>query len=130
MKITMTILFFLTLCAPAISQDTPASHILWGNFYKGNDIIASCKQAVTDYDEGSDKWEHGPNNAFSVGLCKGLVAGVASSMYASQVWLDNLTLGQLVRVVSKYLDEHPETLDRDAGYLIRQALIKAFPPQK
>jgi len=38
-----------------------------------------------------------------------------------------LFLDQLVRVVQKYLEEHPEQLSKTASWLVRQAILKAFP---
>jgi hypothetical protein len=130
MRTTLTaLLFAIALCVPAIAQDS--SQMTWGTAgFKGNDIISPCKQAVTDLDENSSTWQDGATNAYYVGLCKGMVAGVTSGLHVSEVNLKETDLNQLIRVVAKYLGDHPELLDRNAGWLIRQALIKAFPPQK
>ena len=39
----------------------------------------------------------------------------------------NVTHGQLVLIVAKYLDDHPEMLHNDPEYLIVDAICKAFP---
>jgi hypothetical protein len=61
---------------------------------------------------------------FLAGNCLGLVRG----------WLRRITHGvntmQAVRVVVKYLQDHPEKLNLDNVVLIQDALIKAFPCKK
>jgi hypothetical protein len=58
--------------------------------------------------------------------CFGVVRGVA-------FWLlpkgcsDDVTMGQRVLVVSKYLKDHPEELNLPDALLVSTALSKAFP---
>lgn len=71
-------------------------------------------------------WE---NSAYWVGLCKGIVSGTVGGMSVSEVDLQGTNQGQLIPVVENYLQSHPELLNKDAGWLVRQALKKAFPPK-
>ena len=60
------------------------------------------------------------------GYCLGVVRGVS-------FWLlpkgcsDNVTMGQMVLVVSKYLKDHPEDMNLPDALLASTALSKAFP---
>ena len=66
-------------------------------------------------------------NAFSVGYCLGLVNGVSDTITDMMTLCDpGTTYGQQVRIVVKYLDDHPEKLNLKATVLIKLALLNAF----
>jgi len=81
----------------------------------GNDLVDKCRAAVND-----------GGNDYAAGFCGGLVFGV--SQHVPHSIPAEVTLGQLTRVVYKYLQDHPEEL-RMADYtLIRRAIWDAWPP--
>ena len=68
--------------------------------------------------------------AYDTGYCYGMVSGVASwlgSEDGADLLAPNPSVTQLIRVVQKYMDDHPEELSKPAVWLIRVSLIKAFP---
>jgi hypothetical protein len=68
-------------------------------------------------------------DAYRDGYCSGLVAGVSSA--SPRVCPDDgVTGGQQIRVVLKYLQDHPEELHLDDALLVDRALAKAFPCPK
>jgi hypothetical protein len=64
--------------------------------------------------------------SYNIGYCHGLVSGIADSTQ-NDANIMGIPRGQLVRVVQKYLIDHPEKLSLASSFLIRDALIKAFP---
>jgi hypothetical protein len=87
---------------------------------------------LTDYCATSDR---GVGN-FKDGMCMGYILGAKDALDATFVvnqmspayCLDeNVTNGQIVKVVVKYMNGHPETLHYGAQTLILLALDGAFP---
>jgi hypothetical protein len=106
--------FFLALFAvPAKSQT---------NTTDGNFLLVSCEVSIRGM-EGSDFT--GTGEAWRGGNCMGLVRGVYSAL--PTVCAANVTIGQLIRVVVKYLQNHPEKLNLEDVLLVRSALESAFP---
>ena len=69
--------------------------------------------------------------AHNAGFCFGLVTGIADNINSDDgADLTNASHDQLIRVVQKYLEDHPEQLSKAGSWLIQQALIKAFPKPK
>jgi hypothetical protein len=62
--------------------------------------------------------------------CLGLVHGIFALMtYTGHLhYTTFISNGQMVLVVKKYLDEHPERLGEPDTVLVRDALLAAFPP--
>lgn len=101
----------------------------------GNHFIVTCKAAVremdTNHNVGTGTGTR--QDAYDVGFCQGLVNGVASSMNSDNdvdLVTSNPSTNQLIRVVEKYMDDHPEQLSKPAVWLIRVALQKAFPSRR
>jgi hypothetical protein len=99
----------------------------------GNALLPKCQNAVhiADGDTAND---------IGGSYCLGFVSGImimASDWQASEKTTkvsflpclpsEGMTSGQAVRVVTKYLDSHPERLHRDAHILVIEALKEAFP---
>ena len=89
----------------------------YAGFKSGNDLANDCKK-----DDGK----------FSDGVCYGYVMGVTDLL----IWVNpnvkpcapsEVTGGQVVAIVRKYLKEHPEKLHEDADFLVMWALQEAFP---
>ena len=80
-----------------------------------NEMMPGCREFLTD---GS--------NFYLQGFCAGILAGL--SYTDSHGCVPNaVTTGQVVRVVVKYIDSHPERMHEDFGALALEALRSAFP---
>jgi hypothetical protein len=97
----------------------------------GNHLIVACKVALKVIDAGDANAGTGTKqDAYNEGYCQGLVSGVASyinSEDGADLTTPNPSTTQLIRVVQKYMEDHPEELSKPAVWLIRVSLIKAFP---
>jgi hypothetical protein len=104
-------------------------------YLSGNDLQKHCKEQTKDK-EHVDSW-------YDSGLCSGYIIGVTDA-YA--VWNDEsasrsqhpmlsfclegeVTAGQAIKVVERFLDNHPELLHKPAALLVVQAFHEAFPCQ-
>jgi hypothetical protein len=93
----------------------------------GNWLLTSCQLAAKSID--TPHVEENVFESFRDGYCQGLILGVsAASPHVCPG--ENVTHGQEVRVVAKYLQDHPEELDKAGNTLVEKALVKAFPCQK
>jgi hypothetical protein len=92
----------------------------------GNSLLPECQQSVEAMDRAAWKDVH---ESFNGGFCLGLVEGV---WYASANVCtgQGVTFGQLQRVVLKFLQDNPEKLNPNDGYLVETALSRAFPCPK
>ena len=99
---------------------TPA----WSFWQKGNDLVEDCTS----------------DNDSNVLTCLGYVMGVADMIDANStldisgfspicIPSETVTVGQLRRVVVKYLNSHPEKTHDPAVVLVVVALREAFPCQ-
>jgi hypothetical protein len=90
----------------------------------GNLLITFCKSAVTQADAPSGLWkmETTKQEAYNIGFCEGFVSGVADSVQDDANLID-IPRDQLVRVVQRYLEDHPEELSKGASWLVRRALV-------
>jgi hypothetical protein len=118
MKIVLGFILLALFAAP--SKANPAQE----EFTDGNYLLRSCAVAVRLIDN-PDQHETA-EDAWRYGLCTGLVTGI---MYASSTVCvaPGVTTGQGIRVVDKYLREHPERLNVANVRLIDDALSQAFP---
>jgi hypothetical protein len=90
----------------------------------GNWLLVSCQlslKTVEDHTFNENEFE-----SFRDGYCRGIVEGVSSAS-PKVCPADNATYGQEVRVVVKYLQDHPEELHLRNTTLVEKALAKAFP---
>ena len=121
---TKLILILLGLVVPAAAKEQ--WYRVWGP--DGNAFIVECMAAIRKMDDPS--WQGTKQEAHDSGFCLGLVSGVAETMNDEEgVDFSDaaITRDQLIRVVGKYMEDHPEQLSKPASWLVRQALIKAFP---
>jgi hypothetical protein len=92
--------------------------------HTGNGLITACKTAVAGMDTDRDSGWIG-------GFCTGLISGVADSWDEFTFCLPtHSTRGQYVRVVYKYLQEHPAELQERDSVLVLKALKAAWPCPK
>ena len=89
----------------------------------GNELLPRCQAAIASLDK--DTWKD-THESFSAGFCLGLVEGIS---YASPSVCPTkgVTLGQLERVLVKFLQDNPEQLNLNERELVVKALSKVFP---
>ncbi len=122
MKPTLVLLFLLVVPATAKEQ----WYRIWGP--NGNTFVVECKAAIQKID--SRDWQGTKQEAHDSGFCLGFVSGIAETMNEEEGvdFSDSaISRDQLIRVVQKYMEDHPEQLSKPASWLVRQALVKAFP---
>jgi hypothetical protein len=92
----------------------------------GNRLIVGCAVAVRFMDDPS---KLSKDDAFQFAYCLGLVRGVTDALdYTDKISLPkNHNVGQSVRIVQKYLQDHPEELAERDSLLVFTALVKGFP---
>jgi Rap1a immunity proteins len=116
MKILLALLVLSASAAPFAAQDVDTQS---GNFMFESCRIALHSRENREYNE--DKIE-----AWRDGVCEGTINGIAfSSPYLCPA--KEVTKGQELRVVVKYLGDHPEKLHLSGLQLIHDALQQAFP---
>ena len=89
-------------------------------FYTGSDLLQRCES----------------DSAVRYGACLGYIMAVVD-VRENLAWLEvfpkticapeSASSGQLVKVVTKYLNENPEQLHNSAGGSVQNALFSAFP---
>ena len=96
----------------------------------GNQLLKDCLAAVKALDTQE------MTNDFGQGRCFGLTKGVMETIdLVSKISSDlescfpkvGMTYGQYVRIVTKYLQDHPEELQSNESILILSALGAAYP---
>ncbi|WP_447749416.1 Rap1a/Tai family immunity protein [Pseudomonas nicosulfuronedens] len=98
----------------------------------GNALLKGCSAVVKSLDGGGQKVP----DAFAMGQCFGMLEGVAGSAQIMERKLpenmrtcipENYSNGQGARVVVKYLNENPQSLNLPASFLVMISLKTAFP---
>jgi hypothetical protein len=84
----------------------------WAVGGDGNQLITACKSAVQRLDEPSREFTK--QEVYNIGYCHGIVSGVADT--TQEAGLIDIRRGQMVRVVQKYLVDHPENLSLAASF--------------
>lgn len=99
------------------------------NAQTGNEMLNNCRAFLKD--------PMPPGQMFHAGVCGGYIMGIVDGfIYAQIVDPDSTgvcvpdkgyTVGQGVRVLTKYLEDHPEKLNVEVSLLALDAFRKAFP---
>ena len=82
-------------------------------FYTGNDLLQYCQS----------------KSRIEIGICHGIIAGGSDMMKALGAgcqYRNQVTVGQLIDVVTKLLREQPKIRDLPASELVRLALQQSF----
>jgi hypothetical protein len=109
-----------------------------------NALIASATHAEDDADSGNhiflgcNAWAHNTMDRqdLAVDVAAGMCAGAVSATWDMLIInhkicpSDGVTRKQTALVVSKYMEEHPETLNWRYSLLIATALMDAWPCEK
>jgi hypothetical protein len=116
----------LTLLLPNIgsAQKTTTSYQV------GSALVESCKDyPVTDKTAMPAEL---PKVEAKIGFCEGYIEAHAEALtYEGKACIEaDIDPAQLIAVVNKYLTDHPELWNRGASWLVRNALIQAFPCPK
>ena len=93
----------------------------------GNGLLVSCQTSIRQMDNP------GMTLSFSEGLYDGYCTGIVTGVTAASPLVcpgKGATVGQEIRVVVKFLQDHPEKLNLRNTDLIEQALSEAFPCSK
>jgi len=96
--------------------------------YTGNELLNNCNNVIAGVEGRS-------HDMFVGGYCLGYVDGIDDALNILPIENfdrgycrpKNVTAGQLVRVVVKYLKNHPEKLHENQFLLTLSALLNAFP---
>jgi hypothetical protein len=93
----------------------------------GNYLLGACQITIRVADD--PKTHLDIYEAWRDGYCRGIIEGVTS---ASPLVCPTggVTFGQEVRVVLKFLQDHPEKLHLSGAQLVQDALAQAFPCSK
>lgn len=120
---------FLVSAAFLLCVELAAPQGKWATEYggTGNQLMPLCTAAVRRAD--GPKADFTKQEVYDIGYCEGFVAGVADFIQEDAV-LTGIPRDQLVRVVQKYMSDHPEQLDKGSSWLVHQALMKAFPKNR
>jgi len=96
------------------------------SLYTGNDLLDLCEAYLDD----------DPINISRGRTCFAYAGGIVDAHDNFVGWGDlkkewckpeNMAVKQSVRIVTKYLQEHPQDLHKSAASLVTNAFIKAFP---
>lgn len=95
----------------------------------GNEMLGSCKAFLKD--------QMPPNQMFEAGMCGGYIVGIVDGFIYAQIANpvsvricipdDGYTVEQGARVLTKYMDDHPEKLNLNVSTIALQAFRIAFP---
>jgi hypothetical protein len=114
---------FLLLILISSAANGFSDDLGWAVGGDGNQLITACRSAVQFSDEPTREFTK--QDVYNVGYCQGFVGGIADTTQNPS--LMGIPRVQMVRVVQKYLVDHPEKLSLSAVFLAREALEKAFP---
>jgi hypothetical protein len=93
----------------------------------GNWLLTSCQIALKHLDDPQTTLSY--LDAVRIGYCEGITQG-AGYVSPKVCTGEDVILVQAIRVVVKYLQDHPEELDQRNSVLVERALAKAFPCNK
>lgn len=98
----------------------------------GNELLNYCQTMIRVMDNGTTT--QSLEEAFNAGQCLGFVSGVRNASELSLVpepirscTPQSATMGQLARVITKYLKDNPSELNLDQTFLAMLALKGAYP---
>ncbi len=112
MKLLWLLVFGLALTASSFGEGNPTGNNLL------NDCTVATKEGVKTGAENYDQ-----------GYCTGLVNALLFAGYGVCP-ATGVTTGQGIKIVLKFLNDHPDKLHLDDALLGQQALSEAFPCKK
>ncbi|MGD1062894.1 MAG: Rap1a/Tai family immunity protein [Terracidiphilus sp.] len=125
----LVVFVLMLLCAPSVAR-AEAEH-------DGNELSEECNTALRTPDKSKND---APPDAIHTGMCLGLVRGAMDMMTLWERVDSNhsqsrfhgcipteVSLLEAIKVVMKYLNDHPERLHERDSFLIVSALTEAYP---
>jgi len=123
----VAVIFFLLCTSSAFGSSTD-----------GNEVLRKCQTAIRVVDEGRLSAGDSSDASWCMGWIEGVldmnnltgtIADVTDSKKSALYFCasDGIKVGQAVRVVVKYLQDHPQQLDLPGTSLAVMALKIAFP---
>ena len=100
------------------SSSVPQQDVTTGTW-----LLGSCQITVKATDDRT--FQENDLESFRDGFCRGMIEGVSKA--SPRVCLDDVTYAQEVRIVLKYLQDHPEEIHQRNAILVDKALSRAFP---
>jgi hypothetical protein len=97
------------------------------SYTSGNDFLKYCQASVKSLDNPYVQMSE--IETFDDGMCRGMVTGIFE-ISSRSCPSEGSTVGQAIRVVFKFLQDHPEKLHLRASELTERALAQAFPCPK
>ena len=119
----------IVLVALAASLNTTAEEV---KLYTGSELLGDCTAYVQMIDSDGKTRTSSPKIAGKGMGCFGFVFGFGEGVgYAGgrfeACFPSDVTRNQYIRVIVKYLEDHPEQLHLDSSVLIDKAFTSAFP---
>ena len=95
----------------------------------GNTFLTDCNIALRLLNNIKLSWSLDSKDWFSVGFCMGAIHGVQDTLRSTEGMClpDEIVVGQAIRIVVKYLEDHPQELQEQDTLLIKKALLDAYP---
>ena len=102
------------------------AQMAFAGFYTGNDL-KKWADASSRISQGTS---FGSDGHFASTL-KGFIVGVADAQEGDLICVPTgTTVGQITAMVVKFVNDHPEAWNKDAGILVMYALVPDFPCKK
>ena len=127
-KLSAVLVFFFVLAASTVNAKS-SNYV-----FTGKDMYESCTHAIAGLDKTGDYDDH------RFGVCAGYIAGivdfhtVATTVQSLPVDMfclpKNISTAQVIRTVTRYLEDNPGKLHDLAAYLVILALQEAYPCRK
>lgn len=114
--------WLLGICALLIFTVSPVK----AYFYSGNDLV-ELKRESEKMDRIIARADAVDVDWVKVGEYMAYILGVFDATRSQYDIPDGATKGQIIAVITKYLNEHPEEWTKPAAELVQEALRKAFP---
>ncbi|MBD8604852.1 hypothetical protein IFT80_19615 [Pseudomonas sp. CFBP 8771] len=95
----------------------------------GNEMLNNCRAFLKDPPPSSQMFHAGVCAGFVIGIVDGLMFAQVADPSTTAVCMPErgYTVGQGIRVLTKYLNDHPEKLNVDVSLLAFEAFRRAFP---
>ena len=97
---------------------------------RGHALLHNCQEFLL-YMNAPPEFKQNADTANLAGMCIGIVNGsVDMLVIAGLISQPNVTMGEHIDTVVKYLKAHPEMLDDRDTLIIMRAMGEAYPPKQ
>lgn len=121
-----TLAVLLALCAPVLAQRPTAA-----TMGTGTDLVHQCADRPLTKRNAADAAIEASEIGYGLGYCFGVINTAAEILQvAGEIRLPDgdISFEQIKKVVTNYLDAHPEEWQKPASLLVRKALKQAWGP--